>query len=199
MKPLRGLPLTDETVPSSAAAADSDEALMRRFTTGDSQAFDVLFERYARPLHRYLQRLSGSPAVAEDLTQLTFLSMVRARARFQPGARVRPWLYAIATNVAHDWRRRGRLESLTPDGALPADVATEELPLKDEGLERAVQRALLQVPEKLRVPILMHRFEGLSFREIAEALGVTETAVKLRAHRGYQRLRVLLAPLQGEL
>lgn len=172
---------------------------MRRFTTGDSQAFDVLFERYARPLHRYLQRLSGSPAVAEDLTQLTFLSMVRARARFQPGARVRPWLYAIATNVAHDWRRRGRLESLTPDGALPADVATEELPLKDEGLERAVQRALLQVPEKLRVPILMHRFEGLSFREIAEALGVTETAVKLRAHRGYQRLRVLLAPLQGEL
>jgi RNA polymerase sigma-70 factor (ECF subfamily) len=171
---------------------------MTRFRQGGTRAFDALFQRYARPIHGYLARLTGSPAAAEDLSQQTFLSLVRARGRYQEGARFKPWLYAIATNAARDWQRRKRPEDLTDEGELPAGVASEEPLLKDAGLEHAVHRALAQLPEGQRIPILMHRFEGLGFAEIAETLGLTESAVKVRAHRGYARLRELLAPLREE-
>ncbi|MFY0574281.1 RNA polymerase sigma factor [Cystobacter fuscus] len=64
-------------------------------------------------------------AAAEDLSQQTFLSLVKARGRFQEGSRVKPWLYAIATNAARDWQRRKRPEELTDEGELPAQVASE--------------------------------------------------------------------------
>lgn len=172
---------------------------MARFCQGEAPAFDALFQRYAPAMRGYLGRLTGSPSSADDLVQLTFLSVVRARGRFQEGARVKPWLYAIATNAARDWlRRQQRPEELTPEGELPATVPADAPAPRDAGLERAVQRALAQLPEGQRIPIVMHRFEGLGFAEIAEALGLTESAVKVRAHRGYARLRELLATLREE-
>jgi RNA polymerase sigma-70 factor (ECF subfamily) len=173
---------------------------MARFCQGEASAFDALFQRYAPAMHGYLTRLTGSRGSAEDLVQLTFLSVVRARGRFQAGARVKPWLYAIATNAARDWQRRQqRPEDLTPQGELPTTVPAEAGPgPRDPGLERAVQQALAQLPEGQRIPIVLHRFEGMGFAEIAEALGLSETAVKVRAHRGYARLRELLAPVHEE-
>jgi RNA polymerase sigma-70 factor, ECF subfamily len=171
---------------------------MTRFRQGDARAFDALFQRYARPIHGYLSRLTGNPAAAEDLSQQTFLSLVRARGRFQEGSRVRPWLYAIATNAARDWQRRKRPEDLTDEGELPQGLVSEEAGPRDLGLEHAVQRALAQLPEGQRIPITLHRFEGMSFAEIAESLGLTESAVKVRAHRGYARLRDLLAGVREE-
>ena len=184
--------------PASPSAGDSDEALMTRFCQGDARAFDALFQRYARPIHAYLMRLTGSRAAAEDLSQQTFLSLVRARGRYQRGARVKPWLYAIATNATRDWQRRRKPEELTDAGELPTGVASEAPAPRDTGLEGAVQRALAQLPEGQRIAIVLHRFEGLGFAEIAESLGLTESAVKVRAHRGYARLRELLATLREE-
>jgi RNA polymerase sigma-70 factor (ECF subfamily) len=169
----------------------TDEVLMERFLEGDQPAFDALFARHARPLRGYLQRLCGSAAVADDLTQITFVSMVRGRGRFQPGAKVKPWLYAIATNAARDWRRRAKFEVVADDGVLP-DGPAESAPQRDHGLEKVVKAALQQLPEAQREAIVLNRFEGLSFAEIAEHAGVTESAVKVRAHRGYERLRELL-------
>jgi RNA polymerase sigma-70 factor (ECF subfamily) len=183
----------------ASTAGESDEELMARFCQGEAAAFDALFQRYSRPVHGYLARLTGSPSAAEDLVQLTFLSLVRSRGRFQAGARVKPWLYAIATNAARDHQRRGkRPEELTAEGELPATVASDAPGPRDIGLERTVQRALEMLPEGQRVPIVLHRFEGMSFAEIAEAMGLTESAVKVRAHRGYARLRELLASLREE-
>ncbi len=175
---------------------DSDETLMQRFTRGEEQAFDVLFARYARPVHAFLLRMVASAALAEDLTQATFLSVVRGRGRFQEGARFKPWLYAIATNAARDQHRRRRPEELTQAGELPTGAAGEDAGPRDLGLERTVQRALEQLPEAQRSAIVLHRFQELSFAEIAQALGVTESAVKVRAHRGYERLRELLKGLK---
>lgn len=172
---------------------------MARFCEGEAAAFDALFQRYSRPVHGYLTRLTGSASTADDLAQLTFLSLVRSRGRFQPGARVKPWLYAIATNAARDHQRRNkRPEELTEEGELPATVAADSTGPRDTGLERTVQRALELLPEGQRVPIVLHRFEGMSFAEIAESMGLTESAVKVRAHRGYARLRELLASLHEE-
>ncbi len=173
---------------------------MERFCQGEAPAFEVLFQRYAGPLRGYLTRLTGQVPVAEDLCQQTFLSLVQARGRFVPGSRVKPWVYAIATNAARDWRRRGKHpEELTAQGELPAHVASEQDGPRDLGLEQSVRRALEQLPEGQRLPILLHRFEGLGFAEIAQVLGLTESAVKVRAHRGYARLRELLASLRAEM
>jgi RNA polymerase sigma factor (sigma-70 family) len=166
---------------------------MEQFCQGDETAFDALFERHAPAVRGYLARLVGSAALADDLTQTTFLSLVRARGRFLKGARFKPWLYAIATNAARDSKRR-RTESLTPKGELPADEG-EEMAVRDFGMERQVHAALKQLPDSQREAILQHRFHGLSFAEIAVAEGVTESAVKVRAHRGYERLRELLKGL----
>jgi RNA polymerase sigma-70 factor (ECF subfamily) len=164
---------------------------MEQFCAGDGKAFDALFARHAPSVKRYLTRLVGNAAQADDLVQATFLSVVRARGRFLRGARFKPWLYAIATNAARDSRRRGRAESVTDDGALPEEVAEAAL-TSDPGLEKQVHQALATLPAAQREAIVLHRFEGLSFGEIAEIVGLTESAVKVRAHRGYEALRGLL-------
>ncbi len=189
--------LTPQRTAEEVTSAETDEALMERFCDGDARAFDALFQRYARPVHGFLSRLVKSPEHAEDLTQATFLSLVRARGRFQKGAPFRPWLYAIAANAAKDHLRRQRPEELTPEGELPQRAA-EEPPASEAGMQKRVQTALEQLPQTQREAIVLHRFHGLSFGEIAQALGVTESAVKVRAHRGYERLRELLGDLKSE-
>jgi RNA polymerase sigma-70 factor (ECF subfamily) len=96
----------------------------------------------------------------------------------------------VAINAARDHLRRHRREE--PTDTLP-DAPADPTPLPDPGLTRTVEAALAQLPENQREAIVLHRFEGFSFKQIAEMLGVTETAVKVRAHRGYERLRTLLA------
>jgi RNA polymerase sigma factor (sigma-70 family) len=168
---------------------ESDEALMLRFCDGDAKAFDALFLRHAASVRAYLVRVTQNGASADELTQTTFLSVVKARGRFMKDAAFKPWLYAIATNAARDLHRRRRPEELTAEPKVEGSVAPQE---RDAGLERQVRQALAQLPEQQRTAILLHRFEGLSFAEVAAAQGVSEGAVKVRAHRGYERLRELL-------
>lgn len=174
---------------TAPAAAESDEGLMERFQRGDRSAFDQLFRRHVAPLTSFLTRLTGSTAAAEDAVQLTFLSVVRSRDQFVRGSKVKPWLYAIASNAARDRFRRTRRDQ----------PGTEELPevsvdatLGDAGLRRRLLAALQQLPEPQREAVVLHRLEGWSFGEIAEAVGASETAVKVRAFRGTQVLRELL-------
>lgn len=168
---------------------------MERFVRGDSGAFEALYTRHCRGVRNYLARLVG-PHPAEDLTQVTFLSVVRAKDRFRSGAAFKPWLFAIATNAARDYVRRKRPDAPTPDGELPFDLAAEEAPGADPELRKRVRLALEALPTAQREAIVLHRFEGFSFSAIAQTLGLSESAVKVRAHRGYVRLRELLAGMR---
>jgi len=163
---------------------------MERFVQGEEQAFSELFARHAGRLQGALRRMVGS--AADDVLQTTFLSIVRSRGRYERGAPFRPWLYTVAVNAARDHLRRHRREEPHAPGELP-DQEAEPAPLPDPGLARTVEAALARLPASQREAIVLHRFEGFSFKEVAELLGVSETAVKVRAHRGYERLRVLLA------
>ena len=164
---------------------------MEQFCQGQASAFDALFTRHAPAIRGYLHKMTGQRSAADDLTQATFLSLLRARGRFLRGSKFKPWLYAIATNAARDWRRRGVHEQVTAEGTTP-DSPAEPALLADPGLEKVVRAALEQLPEAQREAIVLHRFEGLSYAEIAETAGVTESAVKVRAHRGSETLRLLL-------
>lgn len=176
---------------------ESDDALMARFCRGDEAAFGVLYDRYAPQLGSFLRRLVRDQTLAEDLLQTTFVSFVRARGRYVTTAGLRAWLFAIAANAGRDaLRRRGARRE---DGFSPeiGNVGGAPAAMSDPLLGRAIEDALRQLPEDQRQAVLLHKMHGLSFPEVASALGTTVGAAKVRAHRGYQRLKLLLAPLEN--
>lgn len=184
---------------SEGAEERSDEALMAAFVAGDEAAFDALFERYAARLLGMLRRSMASEDDARDLLQQTFQQLHRARRDFRPDARLRPWLYTIAMNLKREhFRRLAR----RPETAL--DLQRHGEPSIEPEVEgrfehgRAVRAAVASLPQSQRVVIELHWFEELSFAEIAQVLGLGLSAVKVRAHRGYARLRELLEAISGE-
>lgn len=169
---------------------------MRRFCAGEEAAFEMLYQRYARTVLAFLKRMVRDEALAEDLLQTTFVSFVRARGRYVAGTSARSWVFAIAANAGRDAlrRRRASPERLSPEGVTP-EAAAESPPLSDPPAARALQDALMQLPMEQREAVVLHKLEELSFEEVATALGITVGAAKVRAHRGYQRLRQILEPL----
>ena len=173
---------------------------MARYCAGDLRAFDQLYARMGPKLYGFFMRAFHDPALAEDLLQTTLLKLHRARGAFRPEAPVRPWLFAIAARVRLDEirRRRHLPDSLDEDGLASVEEKREARAesLGDEPSDgtEAVRAALAALPESQRVVIHLHRQEGMTFPEIAIALGSSEGAVKLRAFRGYERLRKALRP-----
>jgi RNA polymerase sigma-70 factor (ECF subfamily) len=178
-----------------------EEALMEAYVAEDGDAFERLFRTLAPSIHAFFARSIGRGAAAEDLLQTTFLKVHAARATWRRGERLRPWVFTIAARTRADWlRRQGRTEREVDE-----DVVTDPERHHDPGdavlaQERAerVQSALDSLPKFQRVVVHLHRFEGLSFAEIGDVLGISEGAAKLRAFRAYGQLRVLLADLVAE-
>jgi RNA polymerase sigma-70 factor (ECF subfamily) len=175
-------------------ALDEDVRLMLAFRSGDSAAFDSLFRRWSAPLLRYLARMLSDAALAEDLVQEAFLRVHRARDRYAPDARFSTWLYRIATNLALNElrrpRRRWRHESPEePSG--PALVSPAAGPDDAADARRSAERALgllESLPGKQRAALCLAAVEGLSYAEVAEALEVSESAVKALVHRARSAL-----------
>ena len=173
----------------------SDEALMEAFTQGDEQAFRVLFDRYTQSVSRLILRLTGSRALAMDVMQTTFLSVVRGRGRYTRCGKFKPCVYAIARNSMRGAFRRTKHEVLTGDGNVP-ELMFEPF-TTDPAMARHVRRALESLNDAQREAVILHHIEGLSFSEIASMLDTTEAAVKLRASRGYHELRARLRDAYG--
>ncbi len=170
----------------------SDEQLMQAYVAGDRSAFERLFERWSPRLQRSFVRAGMRHDEAGDLLQQTFLHLHRARHDFRPGAPLRPWIFTIAMNLRRQYMRRlGRKPEQPLDDDGPEPAAPQDDP--DAGfLGRTIRAALAKLPESQREVIALHWFEGLSFREVAQVVGATQTAVKVRAHRGYAKLRAEL-------
>jgi len=176
----------------------TDEELMSAWVAGNSRAFEQLFARLAPRVHGFFLRTFRDSAVADDLLQVTFMKVHRARDRFDRTQRVKPWLFAVAARVRLDeLRKRMRLPEDADEEALAR--AEETAPPADDpvggDVKEAVRAALARLPESQRTVIHLHRYEGLTFTEIAAVLGTTAGAVKLRAFRGYEALRVELKGL----
>ena len=164
---------------------------MAAYVAGDARAFERLFARLAPRVHGFFLRSFRDPAVADDLLQVTFMKVHRAREQFDRDARVAPWLFAVAARVRLDeLRKRMRLPEDADEEALArADEQAPRDPPPDKDLQDAVRAALERLPESQRMVIHLHRYEGMTFPEIAQVLGTTPGAVKLRAFRGYETLR----------
>ena len=173
---------------------DQDVRLMLAFRSGDAAAFDALFERWSGPLQRYLVRMLRDPGSAEELVQEVFLRVHGARERYLPQARFSTWLYRIATNLARNELRRPRRREphRSHDEEGGPTLVSEEVRPEDavdaRRLGARVERELLALPEKQRAALCLTAVEGLSYAEVAEALEVSEQAVKALVHRARSAL-----------
>jgi RNA polymerase sigma-70 factor (ECF subfamily) len=169
----------------------TDEELMAAYVGGDAAAFREIFDRYAPVLLRLLRRGLWREEEARDLLQQTFLHLHRARNDFRYGARLRPWVMTIALNLKREHLRSVGLKRETPLEGPPEPPAPEREEA-DSGLGRRVQQAVAKLPEGQREVIQLHWWEGMTYPEIADTLGASTIAVRVRAHRGYETLRKLL-------
>jgi len=163
---------------------------MVAYQQGQLSAFDRLYGQLAPQLRGYLGALVRDPSRTADLVQETFLQLHRSRQAYRPDLPVRPWVFAIARNVAlMDWRARSRRPQAAdqlPELPVPPEAAS----LADR---QAVNRALRTLNDERREAVLLHHVWGFSFAEIAQLLGVTVAAAKLRSSRGMSDLRAALA------
>ncbi len=191
---------------------DPGIALMLAFQAGDESAFDRIVEQFSPVVYGLLTRFLGLSSRREDLAQETFLRVLRARERYQPTARFSTWLYRIVFNLCVNERERrgGRETSMEELGPRTGeehapDWADTEAPAPWEAMERAdvveaVQEAIAALPERQRMALVLARYEGQSFAEIADVMDTSERAIKSLVHRARENLRERLQPfLQGEL
>jgi RNA polymerase sigma-70 factor (ECF subfamily) len=169
---------------------ESDDELLLGLRSGDEQAFLALYRRRQSGLYRFALHLSGSPAVAEDVTQEVFLALLREDCGYDPerGA-LSAYLYGIARKLLLRHLERGRLDvALEPDGedAVVPELAVEDDPLVDltqrEGIE-AVRRAVAALPRRYREVVVLCDLEELDYADAAVALGCPIGTVRSRLHR----------------
>ena len=179
----------------AAGEASSLDRAMSRYAEGHDAAFGEVFHSLSPRLLAFLRRLCGSPELAHDLVQETFLRMHRARGSFVPGSAVVPWAYAIARNcfVSHARSLKSRaarssLDITDHEVAAGLDSNAEEAAAVRQSAE-LVERTLAQMSVTNREAFVLIRFEGQSVAEAAQILGASEGAVKLRAFRAYEILR----------
>ena len=183
---------------------DPDAELVARWQDGDHAAFERLVRSHERSVFRLLYRMLGSREEAEDASQETFLSLHRHGHRFRREARFSTFLYRVAANAALNRRRslgraRTREQELAVRQAtgahLPAAPRNPEDATHGGEVQVQVHEALQQLPEDLRVAVVLYDIEGQSYKDIAEILEIPEGTVKSRIHRARQGLRELLRAL----
>src|SRR5437867_157731 len=187
---------------SAAVAGDPDVALMLRLPAGDETAFQDLFRKFSPRVLQFARRFVGSDAQAEELAQDVFVQVFRFRHRYRPQSRFSTWLFTIATNLCLNevrrperhlrvdiWNRRDGEERAEGPPLPDPTAVTPEQGAAARQLERRLEVLVAELPAKQRAALLLSRMDGLAYRDVAEALGSTEGAVKALLFRATQTLK----------
>jgi RNA polymerase sigma-70 factor, ECF subfamily len=198
-------------VHSTAAVADpvagelSDADVMLQVKAGDDSAFDYLVQKYRRPIINFMYRMAHNTATAEDLAQEVFLRVYRSRANYEPSAKFTTWLYRIATNLGVNYVRDTRhqrpentvnLDEPDIETGQSPDLADKTPNVEEEILRRerlvAIKQKVEALPERQKMAVLMHKYQQMDYRQIAEVLKLSESATKSLLFRAYETLRAEL-------
>lgn len=199
---------SESFMPPERTANTDESQWMAAYAAGDDTAFKPLFQALAPRLLGFFRRSISDQALCEDLVQSTFVRLHTARASYELGAPVRPWLFTIAARVRIDELRRrqrriqtsgdgdlDRLQAETDvDGDFPGVAAADDA-VDASDRQQTVRDAVDALAPGYRIVVHLHRFEGLSFPEIGRVLGCTAGAARVRAFRAYAMLRERLSPL----
>jgi len=165
---------------------------MAAYVAGDQKAFGGLFTRYAPLLLRIGRRHLGSEDAARELAQQTFLRLHASRRDFNPGQRLHPWLMTIAMNLVRDqWRSRQRKPVVSLEFEPVDHDGSESLPERADEM-RDLHRVLSALAPAQREVIELHWLQERPFAEVAQVMGISEGAARVRAHRAYGQLKALL-------
>jgi RNA polymerase sigma-70 factor (ECF subfamily) len=178
---------------------------MLRVKAGDDSAFEYLVQKYRRPMVSFMYRMVRNPTVAEDLAQEVFLRVYRSRENYERSAKFTTWLYRIATNLAVNYARDTRherpevtvnLDEPDPDSGLTVDLPDTSLTAEETILRRermaAIRQRVQTLPERQRTAVLMHKYQQMDYRQIAQVMRLSESATKSLLFRAYETLRVQL-------
>jgi RNA polymerase sigma factor, sigma-70 family len=180
----------------------SDAEVMLLAGAGDDSAFEHLVDKFRRPMVSFMYRMTHNQAIAEELAQEVFLRVYRSRSSYQAEAKFTTWLYRIATNLAVNHARDTRSERTAPSvnldepdpetGTTP-DIA-DATPNVEIGILReerlaAIRKHVMALPERQRVAVMMHKYQGLDYKEIGKILKLSESATKSLLFRAYETLR----------
>ena len=192
-------------IPLQTMMMRTDEDLVARSKTGDTDSFNQLVKRWERPIFALAYRTLGREQDARDVTQETFLRAFRALGGFKGDAKFSSWLYRIALNLCRDWMRKDRR---TPVVAVPEGVEMEQLAAEggpSETVEDLAARAELsgivrtameKLPAEQRESIILKEYHGLTFQEIADLMKCPLSTVKTRVYQGLSTLRKELGDMK---
>jgi len=180
----------------------NDAEVMLRVKAGDETAFAYLVQKYRRPMVSFMYRMSHNAAAAEDLAQEVFLRVYRSRENYEASAKFTTWLYRIATNLAVNHARDTRherpenmvsLDEPDEETGLTVDVpdgsaTAEETIMKRERMA-AIRQRVQALPERQRTAVIMHKYQQMDYRQIADVLKLSESATKSLLFRAYETLR----------
>lgn len=188
-----------------------DVALMRLIAEGDEEAFRLLVERYQHLVCGTITKMLGDPIEAEDLAQQVFLRVYKAAKSYQPSAQFKTWLFTIVRNlVLNEYRRRTRAwlqplpspeedESSSYGAELPDKAAkSPDQQALEKEMMRAIDRAILALPEQQRLAVILRRYDEFSYEEIATVLKTTVPSTKSLLFRARESLREALQRYLGE-
>jgi RNA polymerase sigma-70 factor (ECF subfamily) len=176
----------------------SDAELLKRWRTGDVAAFAVLVRRWQQPIARFLAHVVGKPDLVNDLCQEVFLRAFRAGGRYQEWGTFSAWLYRIAFNLARDTTRR-RHETISLDNCEPAAAAPPpDAICERRELAQFVTTAVAELPESLRLVLVLRHYEGMSFEDIARLTATPASTLKSRFAAAFHQLRMRLRHLDLE-
>lgn len=164
-----------------------DEELMLMVRDGSAEMLGVLFDRYQTPLYSFYAKLTGDRAASEDLVQDVFLRILKYRRSYRPGTPFRPWMYQIARNARADHASKQRPHAELDDGAGAASPAAA--PVEQNQQYELLHRALRELTDEKREILLLSRFQGLRYEELAQIYGCQLGAMKVRVHRALEELR----------
>lgn len=188
-------------LPGEFAKMD-DAAIMLELRAGNMAGFDYLIQKYRKPIVHFMYRMVHNQSIAEELAQEVFLRVYRSRETYRAEARFSTWLYRIATNLGVNHVRDTRhersastiyLDEVDSETGTTPDVAdstpgAESTMLRRERLE-AIRQHVMALPERQRMAVLMHKYEGMDYKQIGDVLKLSESATKSLLFRAYQTLR----------
>jgi RNA polymerase sigma-70 factor, ECF subfamily len=192
------------TLQPAMAGAESytDAEVMLRVKAGDQSAFDYLVQKYRRPLVSFMYRMARNSAAAEDLAQEVFLRVYRSRQTYEASAKFTTWLYRIATNLAVNHARDTRherpevtvsLDEPDEETGTTLDVADVTITAEEALLRRermlAIRGKVEALPERQKLAVIMHKYQQMDYKQIADVLKLSESATKSLLFRAYETLR----------
>lgn len=175
----------------------SDSQLIEAFQRGDESAFEALFERYRSRVVNIANRFLGDRDAAQDTAQEVFVKVYTSARDYRPGAEFSTWLYRVTANACYDALRKRKRSPVAPAADIPETIpdtsASPEAQAASSDLAREVRSAISALPPNQRLAVILQRFEGLSYQQIAAVLKTSVPAVESLLFRAKSSLRAALA------